>query len=63
MGLTLNLSVIMAVMSAIQFGWNLGVTNLPENYIKCWMETANFNQNLTKERFSRLGGFAIHELK
>ena len=24
--------------TAFEFGWNLGVTNVPESYIKCWMQ-------------------------
>ena len=36
----------MAVMSALQAGWNIGVLNLPENYVKCFIESVQFNQSI-----------------
>ena len=47
MGLTLIISLAFAISSALQAGWNIGVTNLPEVYIKCWIDIAKFNTNIS----------------
>merc|ERR1712046_360454 len=43
---TLAISLVMAVQSALEAGWNIGVTNLPENYIKCWIEATKYNSSV-----------------
>ena len=41
----------MAVLgSAFTFGWNIGVTNLPEPFIRCWIQ-----ESLDEEQFAEAG--------
>ena len=58
-GPKLWIAFAMAVLgSAFTFGWNLGVTNLPEPFIRCWIqesldrnqfEDANVNCSLARD--------------
>jgi len=50
-GPKLWIAFAMAVLgSAFTFGWNIGVTNLPEPFIRCWIQ-----ESLDEEQFAEAG--------
>ena len=40
-GPKLWLSMVFAWQSPLQLGWHIGVTNIPEPYIRCWINEVN----------------------